>query len=147
MRLRLFAILVPTTILLARGIAAPFPEELAQTAPSKDEVRGTKYFHEPGHDDLLGHYDQRYFKGIVSNEERTDTLHHMIRAYLNTFRELGLETWIAHGTLLGWWWNGKVCLNRGLMAFPRVCPHSSPCRFFLGIGTSTPKSPALLSNT
>jgi hypothetical protein len=32
----------------------------------------------------------------------------MTRAYLNFFREQGLETWIAHGTLLGWWWNGKV---------------------------------------
>jgi hypothetical protein len=32
----------------------------------------------------------------------------MIRAYLMTFNELGLETWIAHGTLLGWWWNGKI---------------------------------------
>ncbi|KAJ4369588.1 mannosyltransferase [Neocucurbitaria cava] len=31
----------------------------------------------------------------------------MVRAYLNFFRENGLDTWIAHGTLLGWWWNGK----------------------------------------
>ncbi|KAI8943614.1 hypothetical protein NX059_001603 [Plenodomus lindquistii] len=31
----------------------------------------------------------------------------MIRAYLNFFRENNLDTWIAHGTLLGWWWNGK----------------------------------------
>jgi hypothetical protein len=59
-------------------------------------------------DDILGHYDSRYFKGVVDYDTRTDTLHHMIRAYLNFFRERGLETWIAHGTLLGWWWNGKV---------------------------------------
>lgn len=31
----------------------------------------------------------------------------MIRAYLRFFEDNGLETWIAHGTLLGWWWNGK----------------------------------------
>jgi phosphorylcholine metabolism protein LicD len=31
----------------------------------------------------------------------------MIRAYLRFFRDNRLETWIAHGTLLGWWWNGK----------------------------------------
>ncbi|OAX77794.1 hypothetical protein ACJ72_07903 [Emergomyces africanus] len=72
--------------------------------PSPEE----KYFHEPGRDDILGHYDTRYFKGVVSYEERTDTLVHMTRAYLNFFRENGLETWIAHGTLLGWWWNGKM---------------------------------------
>lgn len=59
-------------------------------------------------DDILGHYDSRYFHGVVDYDTRTDTLHHMIRAYLLFFREQGLETWIAHGTLLGWWWNGKV---------------------------------------
>lgn len=56
----------------------------------------------------LGHYDRRYFKKIVSDEERTETQLHMVRAYLEWFREKGLDTWIAHGTLLGWWWNGKV---------------------------------------
>jgi hypothetical protein len=56
----------------------------------------------------MGHYDIRFFKSVVDYEERTDTLTHMVKAYLNFFRENGLETWIAHGTLLGWWWNGKV---------------------------------------
>ena len=68
-----------------------------------------KYFHEPGRDDILGHYDSRYFKEPVSDSERAETLTNMIRAYLNFFNENELETWIAHGTLLGWWWNGKVC--------------------------------------
>ncbi len=103
--------LASTTILLTRALPAPIPNEPAITAQSTHEVRDTKYFHEPGGDDLLGHYDKRFFKGVVSYEERTDTLHHMIRAYLNRFHELGLETWIAHGTLLGWWWNGKVRLH------------------------------------
>lgn len=71
--------------------------------------RDTKYFHEPGGSEELGHYDIRYFKGeAVTYEERDATLRYMIRAYLTTFRELGIETWIAHGTLLGWWWNGKI---------------------------------------
>ena len=59
-------------------------------------------------DDQLGHYDTRYFHGMATYEERTDTQLHMIRAYLKFFNEHGLDTWIAHGTLLGWWWNGKV---------------------------------------
>lgn len=98
---------------------------------TKRQLEGvTKYFHEPGfvilgvfldfsevqtpmltarsNDDDLSHYDSRYFHGIVDDEERTDTQSHMIRAYLDFFREKGLDTWIAHGTLLGWWWNGKV---------------------------------------
>jgi hypothetical protein len=70
-----------------------------------------KYFHEPGNDDILGHYDSRYFTEPVNDHERADTLTHMIRAYLNFFNENELETWIAHGTLLGWWWNGKVRIH------------------------------------
>lgn len=76
-----------------------------------------KYFSEPGNDDILGHYDSRFFPGNpVPDAERSRTLTHMIRAYLNYFEDHGLETWIAHGTLLGWWWNGKVwmlCSIRG----------------------------------
>jgi hypothetical protein len=88
----------------------------------------TKYFWEPGYvgtnqchrlgalltlmcyrgDQELSHYDRRYFHGVASDEERTDTQSHMVRAYLTFFRENKLDTWIAHGTLLGWWWNGKV---------------------------------------
>lgn len=71
-----------------------------------------KYFHEPGNDDILGHYDVRFFTTPVSDSERAETLIHMIRAYLNFFDENDLETWIAHGTLLGWWWNGKVSTRR-----------------------------------
>ncbi|KAJ5097348.1 hypothetical protein N7456_008069 [Penicillium angulare] len=67
-----------------------------------------KYFHEPGNDDILGHYDSRFFVSPVSDDLRAKTLTHMIRAYLTFFHENKLETWIAHGTLLGWWWNGRI---------------------------------------
>jgi hypothetical protein len=81
----------------------------ASAAPSPVEQRDTKYFHEPGFDDSLGHYDVRYYRGEpVSYEEKSDSLHHLIRSYLISFRERNIETWIAHGTLLGWWWNGKI---------------------------------------
>lgn len=32
----------------------------------------------------------------------------LTRSYLRTFARLRLETWLAHGTLLGWWWNGRT---------------------------------------
>ena len=72
-----------------------------------------KYFHEPGShepgsDGMLGHYDTRYFQRLLSYEEKQDTQVHMVRAYLDILQAKGIETWIAHGTLLGWWWNGKV---------------------------------------
>lgn len=81
-----------------------------------------KYFHEPGHDDILGHYDIRFFTTPVSDSERAETLTHMIRAYLKFFDENDLETWIAHGTLLGWWWNGKVSTRRLFFgSIPKYC--------------------------
>ena len=72
-----------------------------------------KYFHEAGTDnpnaDLeLNHYDKRFFKETVNSKRRKETQQHMVRSYLDFFREKGLETWIAHGTLLGYFWNGKV---------------------------------------
>lgn len=67
-----------------------------------------KYFHEPGASDALSHYDQRYFRGMVPYESRRRNLQRLVRSYLTAFRALGLETWLAHGTLLGWWWNGQI---------------------------------------
>jgi hypothetical protein len=72
-----------------------------------------KYFqeagpHQPGDDEQLGHYDIRFFKEKVREEERGDIQVHMVQAYLYTFRRFNLETWLAHGTLLGWWWNQSV---------------------------------------
>ncbi|KAF2811855.1 uncharacterized protein BDZ99DRAFT_281890 [Mytilinidion resinicola] len=115
MRLLQYAAAVATASCLAMGIAAPAPSEAEGSSGSSaslvkrvEDKSKNKYFHEPGGDDIMGHYDIRYFKGVVDYDERTDTLTHMIRAYLNFFRENGLDTWIAHGTLLGWWWNGKM---------------------------------------
>jgi hypothetical protein len=82
-------------------------DPFVQKAPHQEI--DTKYFHEPGGDNELGHYDIRYYSGRpVTYEERGDTLLHLIRSYLTVFREKNIETWIAHGTLLGWWWNGKI---------------------------------------
>lgn len=67
-----------------------------------------KYFHEPGGSELGNHYDSRYHHGIQDYADRKDTQLHMLKAYLTFFNENELETWLAHGTLLGWWWNGKV---------------------------------------
>ncbi|KAL8729229.1 MAG: hypothetical protein Q9166_004850 [cf. Caloplaca sp. 2 TL-2023] len=67
-----------------------------------------KYFHEPGGSELGNHYDSRYHHGIQDYADRKDTQLHMLRAYLTFFDENHLETWLAHGTLLGWWWNGKM---------------------------------------
>lgn len=119
MRLSAYTVVIAGAALLGQTIAAPVEARgaVAQHVEEKrierredlseEQKEALKYFHEPGAGNQLGHYDRRYFKKIVSDEERTETQLHMVRAYLEWFREKGLDTWIAHGTLLGWWWNGK----------------------------------------
>lgn len=68
----------------------------------------TKYFWEPGKGDLSGHYDVRFFREVVNYDTRVETLRHLARAWLKMTADEGIETWIAHGTLLGWWWNEKM---------------------------------------
>ena len=91
---------------------------LARVGPREELVDSVdedalKYFHEPKIDDpslvdIQRHYDIRYYRGVLDYEKKRDVQVHMVRAYLETFKELGLETWLAHGTLLGWWWNSNV---------------------------------------
>ncbi|KAK3315351.1 LicD family-domain-containing protein [Apodospora peruviana] len=97
-------LLVPTVL----SEPDPEPEPGFLSAEKPPPPPEEKYFHEPGNTDELGHYDVRYYKGIVEYEEHRPNLRLLIRSYLTVFRELGVETWLAHGTLLGWWWNGRI---------------------------------------
>lgn len=70
-----------------------------------------KYFSEvklSGIKKLLGdHYDWRFFSGIQENSEEVQiVLHRLIRNWLLFSRKAGLNTWVAHGSLLSWYWNG-----------------------------------------
>ncbi|ODA78074.1 hypothetical protein RJ55_06677 [Drechmeria coniospora] len=67
-----------------------------------------KYFTEPCCSYQLGHYDKRYFKAKLDYKEYRPVLRDLIRSYLITMDAYGVETWLAHGTLLGWWWNGQI---------------------------------------
>ena len=67
-----------------------------------------KYFHEPDGSDALHHYDSRYHHRVLGIAEKQDTQTHLIRSYLEFFQKNGMETWLAHGTLLGWWWNAQL---------------------------------------
>lgn len=31
-----------------------------------------------------------------------------MQTYLSTMNDIGAETWIVHGSLLGWWWNKRI---------------------------------------
>lgn len=74
-----------------------------------------KFFHEASllksyKENWLGeHYDWRFFNGLtVGKSEQMISLHKLIKAYLEFCINEGLVTWIAHGSLLSWYWNGLV---------------------------------------
>ncbi|KAI1201999.1 LicD family-domain-containing protein [Nemania serpens] len=85
----------------------PHQKQKTKTSAAAPPHEG-KYFHEPGWDLESGHYDARYFRGKVPYEQHRPALRYLVRSYLTTFRDLGAETWLAHGSLLGWWWNGRI---------------------------------------
>lgn len=50
----------------------------------------------------------RFASKQVSKDDRLPNLTALIQTFLFTMADIGAETWIMHGTLLGWWWNQKV---------------------------------------
>lgn len=53
------------------------------------------------------HFDWRFFKkSSFSSFEQRMILHRTARAWLRFSRSANLTSWLAHGTLLGWYWNG-----------------------------------------
>lgn len=69
-----------------------------------------KYFHEAILNDKRGHhFDWRFFKKVTYlHYEKRAILHRLSRAWLRFAKSLGLKTWLAHGTLLGWHWNAMT---------------------------------------
>lgn len=45
---------------------------------------------------------------MLPSSERNIHLRALVRTYLATMHSLRAETWIMHGTLLGWWWNQRI---------------------------------------
>ena len=90
---------------------------------TRNKLKGyPKYFQEGQGGGILHHYDSRFQHGILTDTNRMDAQTHMMRAYLEFSKEQGLETWLAHGTLLGWWWNAKVSTLYVLPSILRLQP-------------------------
>ncbi|KAL2042015.1 hypothetical protein N7G274_005203 [Stereocaulon virgatum] len=64
-----------------------------------------KYWHESV---FHPHYDGRFTDHALPYEEQKSNLTLLMQSYLWSMADLGAETWIIHGTLLGWWWNRKI---------------------------------------
>lgn len=55
------------------------------------------------------HHDWRFFKGLVNKSDlQLPILHGLLLAWLRFTSANDLTTWVAHGSLLSWYWNGMV---------------------------------------
>lgn len=64
-----------------------------------------KYFQESSFD---AHYDGRFGKERLLYGEKRKALRGLALSYLSSMADIGIETWIMHGSLMGWWWNKKI---------------------------------------
>lgn len=124
MKLPLEAILLTWSIIWC-STAVPIalgPSKLGRRGASFENLRGLtrlkddytsykvfshpeKFFHEA---DFSPHYDGRFADIELSHDVRSHHLRLLLKSYLDTMHRLGVRTWLMHGCLLGWWWNGKI---------------------------------------
>lgn len=64
-----------------------------------------KFFHESTFDP---HYDGRFAEQELPHHTRTFHLQLLLKSYMETMGRIGINTWMMHGCLLGWWWNGRI---------------------------------------
>ncbi|KAJ3159886.1 cytochrome c oxidase subunit 1 [Irineochytrium annulatum] len=75
--------------------------------PSKPSYEMEKFFLEH---QLSGHQDARYFSAahLTDARKRREALGGLLEAWFRFGDEHGVVSWIAHGTLIGWFWNGEM---------------------------------------
>ena len=57
----------------------------------------------------VSHCDTRFApKKQPDDNEIRYTLKLLLEGFISTMNELGVETWLAHGPLIGWYWNQKL---------------------------------------
>ncbi|KAK7217998.1 hypothetical protein V2G26_006001 [Clonostachys chloroleuca] len=90
---------------------AAMPATPGASIAERAEVPGTpdfpeyKYFHESK---LNSHYDSRFMKYQYKEDYQKVLIRGLVQTYLSTFRSLGIQTWLMHGSLLGWWFGRKI---------------------------------------
>ncbi|KAK5709803.1 mannosyltransferase [Elasticomyces elasticus] len=105
-----FSILLACFLFSPNRILADAPYDQVQDNPTwsnqnLDDVRADKYFHEST---FAEHYDGRFGDRKLNYDERRYHLTALMQTYISTMNDIGAETWIMHGSLLGWYWSRKI---------------------------------------
>lgn len=78
---------------------------LSKDLSTSDTRFPDKYFHESIYHQ---HYDGRFAANILPRKTRLFHMRLLLRSYTQAMQRAGVRTWIMHGSLLGWWWNGSI---------------------------------------
>ncbi|TDZ30479.1 Protein MNN4 [Colletotrichum spinosum] len=87
--------------------ATPLPDPASSdttSAPAGADAhtQPAQYFQESS---FSIHYDPRFASASLNTTAERAAARVLVQTYLSTLRDLGVQTWLAHGSLLGWWWN------------------------------------------
>ncbi|KAK4229759.1 mannosylphosphorylation protein [Podospora fimiseda] len=92
------------TSLKSPSLVVQNEKELEQAA-AINQVTPARYFR---HDSFHTRYDSRFAEKQLGYDEQIWALKNLTRHYLATLNSIGIETWLMHNTLLGWWWGKQV---------------------------------------
>ncbi len=95
----------------------------------------------------ISHCDPRFAPSQPPGiEETKKTLSALMKSYAATMRDLRAETWIAHGTLLGWHWNQKflpwdndIDVQMSVETLAGLVPHNTSEYRYTVAGEDTPR--------
>jgi hypothetical protein len=92
---------------LVAALPAPSPPTpgLLRIIKQKSIYPWGKHFREAK---FSNHYDRRFAEIECELSERKKLLRSLLHAYLSTMSDIGVDTWIMHGSLLGWFWNQRI---------------------------------------
>ncbi|KAF6815991.1 hypothetical protein CSOJ01_03260 [Colletotrichum sojae] len=89
---------------LAQATPTPKDQSSAQVS-QRQHKHAPKYFQEASFSE---HYDARFAIKALNETAQHDAVKVLVQTYLSTLRDLGVQTWLMHGSLLGWWWNKQA---------------------------------------
>ncbi|OLN81697.1 Protein MNN4-like protein 1 [Colletotrichum chlorophyti] len=81
------------------------PASSQSSGADKSRNQPAKYFQESS---FSVHYDARFASQPLNERAQRDAVRVMVQTYFSTLRDLGVKTWLMHGSLLGWWWNKQI---------------------------------------
>ncbi|KAK1597481.1 LicD family-domain-containing protein [Colletotrichum navitas] len=88
-----------------RSLASSTSENTAAAVGKDTRSQPASYFHEAS---FSARYDERFASKPLNQTAERDALKVLVQTYLATLDDLGVQTWLVHGSLLGWWWNKQI---------------------------------------